>query len=51
MPTIIAWITKTLLTEKILKAVVICLGNYLVKSTKNGLDDKVWDKVKNVLSK
>ena len=46
MPTIIAWLTKTLLTERILKAVVCYLGDYLVGSTKNTLDDKLWSKVK-----
>ena len=51
MPNIIAWITKTLLTEKILKAVVCYLGDYLVGSTKNKLDDKLWEQVKKNLNK
>jgi hypothetical protein len=51
MPTIIAWLTKTILTEKILKAVVISLGNYLVKSSKNKLDDEVWKRVTEILAK
>ena len=51
MGTIIAFITKTLLTEKIIKAVVVVLGDYLVKSSKNKLDDVLWVKVKKVLNK
>ncbi len=49
MASIVAFITKTLLTEKIMKAVVIALGDYLVKSTKNKLDDVAWVQVKKAL--
>ena len=49
MAPIIAFITKTLLTEKIMKAVVIALGEYLVKSSKNKLDDVAWAQVKKAL--
>ena len=49
MPAIIAFITKTFLTEKIMKAVMIALGDYLVKSTKNKLDDVAWAQIKKVL--
>ena len=49
MAPIIAFITKTLLTEKIMKAVVIALGEYLVKSSKNKLDDIAWAQVKKAL--
>jgi hypothetical protein len=49
MGPIIAFITKTLLTEKIIKAVVIGLGDYLVKSSKNKLDDIAWAQVKKAL--
>ena len=51
MPAIIAFITKTFLTEKIMKAVMIALGDYLVASSKNKLDDKLWDKVKKIIAK
>jgi hypothetical protein len=51
MAPIIAWLTKTLLTEKILKQVLGVLGDYLVKSSKNKLDDVLWAKVKKVLIK
>ncbi len=49
MPALVAWITKTFLTEKILKQVLVLLGDYLVKSSKNKLDDALWAKVKKVL--
>ena len=51
MAQVIAFLTKTLLTEKILKAVLITLGDYCVKSSKNKLDDILWDKVKKALDK
>jgi|TARA_R100001594_G_scaffold137881_1_gene181200 VIT1/CCC1 family predicted Fe2+/Mn2+ transporter len=51
MPAIIAFLTKTFLTEKIMKAVMIALGDYLVASSKNKLDDKLWDKVKKIIAK
>jgi len=46
MPAIIAFITKTFLTEAMLKKVLIVLGDYVVSSSKNKLDDKLWDQVK-----
>ena len=51
MASIIAWLTKTVLTEKVLKSVLVYLGDYLVKSSKNKLDDALWNKVKGVLIK
>ena len=51
MPAIIAFLTKTLLTEKIMKVVLIALGDYLVASTKNKLDDVAWKQVKKALNK
>ena len=40
---------KKKLSEKAVKNIVIGLGDMLVKSTKNDLDDKLWEKVKKVL--
>ena len=40
---------KGKLSEKALKMIVVGLGDLLVKSTKNDLDDKLWEKVKEVL--
>ena len=51
MPALIAWITKTFLTEAILKQVLVILGDYLVASSKNKLDDKLWSQVKKVMIK
>ena len=46
---IVGWVTKTILTEKMIKSVLFMLGDYLVASSKNTLDDKIWDKVKKSL--
>tara|TARA_R100001530_G_C4280865_1_gene145524 strand:+ start:48 stop:197 length:150 start_codon:yes stop_codon:yes gene_type:complete len=46
MPAIVAFITKTFLTEAMLKKVLVVLGDYVVASSKNKLDDKLWDQVK-----
>ena len=43
-------ITKTFLTEAILKQVLMILGDYLVSSSKNKLDDKLWLQVKKILN-
>lgn len=51
MPAIIAFITKTFLTEAMLKKVMLVLGDYLVASTKNKLDDKLWGQVKKAMLK
>tara|TARA_B110000467_G_scaffold66356_1_gene60514 strand:+ start:3779 stop:3916 length:138 start_codon:yes stop_codon:yes gene_type:complete len=40
---------KTVLTEKVLKQLLSVLGDYLVKSSKNKLDDLMWAKVKKAL--
>ena len=40
---------RGLISEKVMKKIVITLGDLLVKSTKNDLDDKVWLQVKKVL--
>ena len=51
MSALVAFITKTFLTEAMLKKVLILLGDYLVGSSKNKLDDKLWVQVKKVLDK
>ena len=43
MKNVVAIIVKILFSEKILKQVFVKVGDYLVSSTKNKLDDKVWD--------
>ena len=51
MASVIAWLTKTVVTEKVLKSILVILGDYLVKSSKNKLDDAIWNKVKTTLAK
>ena len=49
MMNVVAIIVKNLFSEKILKQVFVKVGDYLVSSSKNKLDDKVWDICKNKL--
>ena len=42
---------KGIISEKVIKTLVIKLVEILVKSTKNDLDDKLWLKVKEMLQK
>ena len=49
MPAILGFITKTFLTEAMLKKLLIVLGDYLVASSKNKLDDKLWKQVRSRL--
>lgn len=49
MGILVGWVTKKVLTEKMIKSVLFMLGDFLVSSSKNKLDDKIWDKVKKVL--
>ena len=42
---------KGKISEKAIKVIVMGLGDILVKSTKNDLDDKLWLKVKEMLQK
>jgi hypothetical protein len=51
MGAILATVLKSFFTEKVLKAILLTLGDYLVLSSKNKLDDALWEKVKNVLQK
>ena len=49
MKKVVAIVIKNLFSEKILKQVFVKAGDYLVSSSKNKLDDKVWDICKNKL--
>ena len=49
MSALMGMLLKVLFTEKMIKKLILTLGNYLVKSSKNKLDDKVWNKVKGKL--
>ena len=49
MSTLMGILLKTLFTEKMIKKLLMTLGDYLVKSSKNKLDDVVWMNVKRKL--
>ena len=49
MKKVISIIIKNLFSEKILKEVFVKVGDYLVSSSKNKLDDKVWAVCKDIL--
>jgi|TARA_R100000963_G_scaffold10514_1_gene7603 hypothetical protein len=49
MSTLMGILLKTLFTEKMIKKLLLTLGDYLVKSSKNKLDDVVWNNVKKKL--
>ena len=51
MKAIIISILKSMLSEDVIKSVVMALGDYLVAKSSNKLDDKLWDKVKIALNK
>ena len=40
---------KGVISEKVIKTLVIKLVEILVKSTKNDLDDKAWEQIKKIL--
>tara|TARA_Y100001973_G_C5199076_1_gene336347 strand:- start:3108 stop:3269 length:162 start_codon:yes stop_codon:yes gene_type:complete len=48
---IIKGILKRVATEELRKYLLLKLGDILVKSSKNKLDDKLWKKVKSALQK
>jgi hypothetical protein len=51
MGALLGTLIKSIMTEKVLKSIVCVLGDYLVKSSKNKLDDLLWEKVKIALEK
>ncbi len=40
---------RGVISEKVIKSLVIKLVEILVKSTKNDLDDKAWEQIKKIL--
>ena len=46
---IVGFIMNKIMTESLVKSVVGVLGDYLVSSSKNKLDDVLWGKVKKSL--
>jgi hypothetical protein len=49
MNIVISKLMTGLLSEKILKAVLLKLGDYLIKKSDNKLDDEIWAEVKKAL--
>ena len=49
MSTLMGILLKTLFTGNMIKKLLMTLGDYLVKSSKNKLDDVVWMNVKRKL--
>ena len=46
---IMGFVMKNVMTESLVKNVVGVLGDYLVSSSKNKLEDKIWSSVKKKL--
>ena len=51
MNVIIIKVLTTLGTEKLIKAILTHLGDWLVSKSSNKLDDKLWAEVKKALDK
>jgi len=51
MNVIISKVLTSLGTEKLIKAILIHLGDWLVAKSSNKLDDKLWAEVKKALNK
>jgi|TARA_Y100000004_G_C8758991_1_gene345702 hypothetical protein len=49
MGKLLATIASKLLSEKVLIAIVLKLGDWLVKRSSNDLDDKIWAEVSKAL--
>ena len=49
MSKLLAAIATKLLSEKVLIAIVLKLGDWLVKRSSNDLDDKIWAEVSKAL--
>ncbi len=51
MAPILGKLLTSLGTEKLLKAILLHLGDWLVAKSTNKLDDKLWNEVKKSLAK
>tara|TARA_R100001594_G_scaffold13276_4_gene28729 strand:- start:411 stop:575 length:165 start_codon:yes stop_codon:yes gene_type:complete len=49
MGKILAAVATKLLSQKVLIAILLKLGDWIVKRSENDLDDKVWAEVKKAL--
>lgn len=48
---VIGSFASAVLSEKVIMAVLVKLGDYLVGRSSNSLDNQVWDEVKKALNK
>jgi methanogenic corrinoid protein MtbC1 len=46
----VGFVMNNIMTESVMKSIVGVLGDYLVSSSKNKLDDKMWSSVKKKLN-
>jgi hypothetical protein len=51
MGAILGGIATKMLSQKVMIAILVRLGDWLVKRSENDLDDKIWAEVKNALGK
>tara|TARA_E500000081_G_C6088100_1_gene331331 strand:- start:2 stop:160 length:159 start_codon:yes stop_codon:yes gene_type:complete len=51
MGPIVGKLLTSLGTEKLMKAILLHLGDWLVVKSSNKLDDKLWNEVKKALAK
>ena len=47
---VVGFVMKNIFTESLVKQITGALGGYLVGSSKNKLDDKLWSSVKKSLN-
>tara|TARA_R100000781_G_C4080472_1_gene127526 strand:- start:515 stop:667 length:153 start_codon:yes stop_codon:yes gene_type:complete len=50
MGSVLGAIATKMLSQKVLIAILLRLGDWLVKKSENDLDDKIWAEVKKSLS-
>ena len=50
MKKLLVGMMKSIFSENVIKAIVVALGDHLVNSSKNKLDNVVWKKVRNKLT-
>jgi len=51
MGAILGSIATKMLSQKVMIAIMVKLGDWLVKRSENELDDKIWEEVKKALDK
>ena len=51
MGTLLGGIATKILSQKVMIAILMKLGDWLVKRSENELDDKIWAEVKQALEK